>query len=32
LRDLLLRLALVDLFRARWTETILDECFPMAFT
>ena len=27
LRDLLLRLALVDLFRARWTETILDECF-----
>jgi predicted nucleic acid-binding protein len=27
LRDLLLRLATVDLFRARWTETILDECF-----
>lgn len=27
LRDLLLRLAMVDLFRARWTETILDECF-----
>jgi PIN domain len=27
LRDLLLRLALVDLFRARWTDTILDECF-----
>lgn len=27
LRDLLLRLALVDLYRARWTETILDECF-----
>jgi hypothetical protein len=27
LRDLLLRLALTDLFRARWTETILDECF-----
>jgi hypothetical protein len=27
LRDLLLRLAVVDLFRARWTETILDECF-----
>ena len=27
LRDLLLRLAMVDLFRARWTDTILDECF-----
>ena len=27
LRDLLLRLAMVDLFRARWTETLLDECF-----
>lgn len=27
LRDLLLRLATVDLFRARWTEMILDECF-----
>lgn len=27
LRDLLLRLALVDLFRARWTDAILDECF-----
>ena len=27
LRDVLLRLAMVDLFRARWTETILDECF-----
>ncbi len=27
LRDLLLRLATVDLFRARWTDSILDECF-----
>lgn len=27
LRDLLLRLAMVDLFRARWTELILNECF-----
>lgn len=27
LRDLLLRLAMVDLFRDRWTDTILDECF-----
>jgi len=27
LRNLLLRLAMVELFRARWTETILDECF-----
>jgi predicted nucleic acid-binding protein len=27
LRDLLLRLARTGLFRAQWTETILDECF-----
>ncbi len=27
LRDLLIRLARTDLFRARWTDLILDECF-----
>ena len=27
LRDLLIRLAVTGLVRARWTETILDECF-----
>ncbi len=27
LRDLLVRLGLVGIVRARWTETILDECF-----
>ena len=27
LRDLLVRLAQADLFRARWTDEILDECF-----
>lgn len=27
LRDLLIRLARTGLFRARWTEQILDECF-----
>ncbi len=27
LRDLLIRLARTDLFRARWTNEILDECF-----
>jgi hypothetical protein len=27
LRDLLVRLARKDLFRAHWTERILDECF-----
>ncbi|MCE9668338.1 PIN domain-containing protein [Myxococcus stipitatus] len=27
LRDLLVRLGMVGLFRARWTERILDECF-----
>lgn len=29
LRDLLLRLAAKGLVRARWTATILDECFPI---
>jgi hypothetical protein len=27
LRDLLLRLGLTGIFRARWTDQILDECF-----
>ena len=27
-RDLLIRLARTGLFRARWTERILDECTP----
>lgn len=27
LRDLLMRLAVVGIVRARWTDAILDECF-----
>jgi hypothetical protein len=27
LRDLLVRLAMTGLFRGRWTDEILDECF-----